>query len=135
MRPDPRNQGGAKLRKISVSRDGGETWSPLRNDPALIEPQCQASILRHPGSGDPARDVFLFSNPATQTGRTNGMIRLSRDEGKTWPVSRVLYPGGFAYSCLVTLSDGSAGCLFERDGYKAIAFAPFTLEWVEGRQP
>lgn len=111
-----RNQGGAKLRKVSLSRDGGETWSPLRDDPALIESECQASILRHPGPGDPARDVFLFSNPATQIGRSNGVIRLSRDEGQTWPVSRVLYPAGFAYSCLASLPDGSVACLFERDG-------------------
>ncbi len=130
-----RNQGGAKLRKVSLSRDGGETWSPLRDDPALIESECQASILRHPGTGDLARDVFLFSNPATQIGRSNGVIRLSRDEGQTWPVSRVLYPGGFAYSCLASLPDGSVACLFERDGYKTISFARFTLDWVEGREP
>lgn len=130
-----RNQNGAKLRKISRSRDGGKTWSPLSDDSALIESQCQASILRHPGGGDSARDVFLFSNPATQTGRTNGTIRLSRDEGKTWPVSRVLYAGGFAYSCLASLPDGAVGCLFERDGYKTISFARFTADWIENRAP
>ena len=129
-----RNQGGGeRLRKISISRDGGETWSTTRHDAALIEPVCQASILRHPGHGDPARDVFLFSNPATQTGRTNGTIRLSRDEGKTWPVSRVLFPGGFAYSCLASLPDGVVGCLFERDGMKKVSFARFTVGWVEGK--
>ena len=127
-----RNQGGGlKQRKISISRDGGATWAATQHDAALIEPTCQGSILRHPNSGDdPARDVLLFSNPGTQTGRTNGTIRLSRDEGKTWPVSRTLHPGGFAYSCLASLPDGSVGCLFERDGYKTITFARFTLEWL-----
>jgi len=130
-----RNQGGGeKLRKISTSRDGGETWTTTYHDATLIEPVCQASILRHPGNGDPAADVFLFSNPGTKTGRTNGTIRLSRDEGKTWPASRVLYPGGFAYSCLASLPDGSAGCLFERDGTKKISFARFTINWVEGKE-
>ncbi len=130
-----RNQGGGeKLRKISISRDGGETWSSTHHDATLIEPVCQASILHHPGNGDLAKDVFLFSNPATQTGRTNGTIRLSRDEGKTWPASRVLYPGGFAYSCLASLPDGAIGCLFERDGYKAISLARFTVGWIEGKE-
>jgi len=130
-----RNQGGGeKLRKISVSRDGGETWSATQHGTALIEPTCQASLLRHPGTGDPAKDAFLFSNPATQTGRSNGMVRLSRDEGKTWPVSRMVHPGGFAYSCLASLPDGSVGCLFERDGCKTISFARFSLGWVEGRE-
>jgi sialidase-1 len=128
-----RNQGGDKLRKVAISSDGGQTWSVTRNDPVLIEPACQASLLRHSGNNDPSKDVFLFSNPGTQSARTNGTIRLSRDEGKTWPVSRVLYPGSFAYSCLTSLPDGSVGCLFERDGYKKISFARFTLDWVEGR--
>lgn len=128
-----RNQGGDKLRKVAISRDGGETWSATQTHSTLIEPVCQASLLRHPATGDPARDVFLFSNPATQTARTNGTIRVSRDEGKTWPVSRALYPGTFAYSCLASLPDGSIGCLFERDGTKQISFARFTVEWVEGK--
>ncbi len=124
-----RNQGGGeKLRKTAISRDGGETWSATEHDRALIEPVCQASILRH------AENVFLFTNPASQTARTNGTVRLSRDEGKTWPVSRVLYPGSFAYSCLASLPDGSAACLFERDGTRKISFARFTLDWLEGRE-
>lgn len=130
-----RNQNGAKRRKVSVSRDGGATWSPLQDDVTLVESQCQASLLRHPGGTDPAGDVFLFSNPATQTGRTNGTIRLSRDEGQTWPVARTLYAGGFAYSCLASLPDGAVGCLFERDGYKTISFARFTVNWIENREP
>jgi sialidase-1 len=128
-----RNQGGDKLRKIAISRDGGMTWSATYNDAALVEPVCQASLLRHPNKNDPTKDVFLFSNPATQTSRTNGTIRLSRDEGTTWPISRVLYAGSFAYSCLASLPDGSIGCLFERDGTKKISFARFEISWVEDK--
>jgi sialidase-1 len=125
-----RNQGGEKLRKIAVSRDGGETWSATRTDPALIEPECQASLLRHPGAADPAMDVLLFSNPASPSRRTNGTVRLSRDHGKTWPFARVLYPGSFAYSCLASLPDRSVGCLFERDRYSKISFTSFTMDWL-----
>jgi sialidase-1 len=128
-----RNQGGDKLRKIAISRDAGESWSETHNDGALIEPVCQGSLLRHPNHGDPTRDVFLFSNPASQTARTNGTIRLSRDEGKSWPVSRVLYPGSFGYSCLASLPNGQVGCLFERDGMKKISMERFTIDWVEGK--
>jgi sialidase-1 len=124
-----RNQGGDKLRKVAISRDGGETWSLTQTDATLIEPVCQAGLLRHPNTGNPTNDVFLFSNPASQTARTNGTVRLSRDEGRTWPISRVLYPGRFGYSCLTSLTNGAIGCLFERDG--RISFASFTLGWVE----
>lgn len=129
-----RNQGGGlKLRKIAMSKDGGESWSTTWHDETLIEPACQASILRHPTRGT-GSDVFLFSNPASQTARTNGTVRLSRDEGKSWPAARVLYPGSFAYSCLATLRDGQIGCLFERDGTRKISFARFSAGWIEGKE-
>ena len=129
-----RNQGGDKFRKISTSSDGGATWSATQDDPLLVEPACQASLLRHPNNNsDPSKDVFLFSNPGTQSARTNGTIRLSRDEGKTWPVARLFPPGSFAYSCLTSLPDGSVGCVFERDGYKKTSFARFTVDWIEGK--
>ena len=42
---------GNGTRLVSVSSDGGLTWSQPAEDPALIEPVCQASLLRVPGSG------------------------------------------------------------------------------------
>ena len=127
-----RKQGGkARCRTTAISRDGGETWSELADAPVLVDSRCQGSILRHPGTGDPARDVLIFSNPAWPSSRTNGTIRLSRDGGKTWPVSRRLTDSDFAYSCLVSLDDHTLGCLFEREQYKKISFNRFTLEWLE----
>ncbi|MDB6022887.1 MAG: nedA 1 [Pedosphaera sp.] len=121
-----RNQHGPHMRKTALSHDGGETWTTLKDDPQLIEPTCQASLIRFPGTGSPANDVLLFSNPASTTARTNGTIRLSHDQGKTWPISRVIYPEKFGYSCLVPLEDKTIGCLFER-GNK-ISFCRFSLE-------
>ena len=34
-----RSQGGNRLRKIALSRDGGQTWSQLSDDPQLPDPQ------------------------------------------------------------------------------------------------
>jgi hypothetical protein len=38
-----------------------------------------------------------------------------------------LHAGGFAYSALAPLDATHVGCLFERDGYAAIAFMPIDL--------
>jgi sialidase-1 len=57
-------------------------------------------------------------------------IRLSYDEGQTWPVAKVLYDGSAAYSDLAVLPDGTIGCLYERDDYGKITFARFTLAWL-----
>ena len=103
---------------------------PLREEPRLIEPVCQGSIFRLSDPLDGRRSRILFSNPASRTGRRNGTVRLSYDEGKTWPVSRVICPGSFAYSSLTALPDGTIGCLFEADQYQRIRSARFTLDWL-----
>ena len=129
-----RSAGGSGLRKTAVSTDGGQTFSPLKDAKALIEPQCQGSILRYTDPLDGLKSRLIFSNPASRSDRRNGTIRLSYDEGKTWPVAKTLYSGGYAYSCLTVLGDGTIGCLFERDGYKRITFARFNLTWLtDGR--
>jgi sialidase-1 len=48
--------------------------------------------------------------------RVNLTIRMSRDDGATWPVSRVLEPGVTGYSDLAAGPSGSFYCLYERDG-------------------
>ena len=125
-----RSYRGNKVRKVSHSFDGGLTFAPLRDEPALIEPECQGSILRYTDPLDGYRSRILLVNPASQKQRENGTVRLSYDEGKTWPVTKTLYPGLYAYSCLVVLPDKSIGCLFERDDYQKITFARFTLDWL-----
>ncbi|MHC4507853.1 MAG: sialidase family protein, partial [Planctomycetota bacterium] len=57
---------------------------------------------------------------------------LSYDEGKTWPVSKLLHDGPSAYSCLTVLPDGDIGCLYEGGDtrYGEIVFAGFSLEWL-----
>jgi sialidase-1 len=119
---------GNNRRLVAVSRDGGETFSTPVEDPALIEPVCQASILRLPG-----KDAgILFSNPAS-TKREKMTVRQSRDEAKTWPHSNVLHTGPAAYSCLTVLPDGTIGCLYERGAknpYEEITFARFDREWL-----
>jgi sialidase-1 len=119
---------GNNRRLVAVSRDGGQTFSKPVEDSVLIEPVCQASILRHPG----AAGGILFSNPAS-TKREKMTVRLSRDDGKTWPHSRLLHPGPAAYSCLTVLPEGTVGCLYERgeqNPYEAIVFARFPLGWL-----
>jgi len=129
---DSRSAGGNKCRKSALSSDGGETWTPLRDEEALPEPRCMGTILRY-SFPEEDKSRLIFANPGTREGRRLGTVRLSYDEGKTWPVSRIVYEGGYAYSCLTRLDDGSIGLLFEKDGYKEIAFARFGLEWLEGR--
>jgi sialidase-1 len=124
-----RSHHGRNRRAVATSRDRGETWSEATFDDALIEPTCQASMIRLADS-----NAILFANPASKK-RERMTVRLSRDGGKTWPAAGVLYDGPAAYSSLVALPDGRAGCLFEKGKYESIVFARFDLGWVSGRTP
>lgn len=117
-------------RRISISEDGGLTWGPVRFDPALVEPICQASLrrFRWPENGKPG--ILLFSNPASPTRREKLTVRLSRDEGRTWPQAWTLHAGPSAYSCLAVLADGRVACLYEagnKSPYESIVLARFRL--------
>ena len=125
-----RSYRGQHRRAIATSNDGGTTWSRIRDHPELIEPVCQASFLRYTLATEHGRNRLLFSNPASETARVNGTVRLSYDEGQTWPIARTLVPGSFAYSCLTVLPDLTIGCLYETDTYKRIRFALFKLDWL-----
>lgn len=119
-----RNIGGNKHRKWAISKDGGDSWSEVADDPFLIEPECQASIFKFSSS------YMLFSNPASIERREMGTLRLSEDQGTSWKYSKVIYPGSFAYSCLTKLSNDQIGVLFERDDYGKITFARLSLKWL-----
>lgn len=114
-------------RAVATSADGGATWSETAHDAALVEPQCQASILRL--SWDPSR--ILFSNPADAKARVKMTVRLSRDEGRTWTVLKEFGPGPAAYSCLAVPAAGTAACLYEtgeKSVYDKIVFTRFAVD-------
>jgi sialidase-1 len=120
-------------RGISLSKDGGLTWSPVTSDPTLIEPVCQASLIRYALSPAFTKNRLLFSNPATQDKRVKMTVRLSYDEGKSWPVAKLLNAGPSGYSCLTVLRDMQIGCLYERGDHSStqkVTFARFSLEWL-----
>ena len=131
-----RSNHGQHRRAVATSKDGGLTWSPVRLDPALVEPVCQGCLLRATWAGPGSKSRLLFSNPAS-TKRERLTVRVSYDEGETWPVSQTLFDGSAAYSDLVMLDGSTVGCLFEcgeNNPYERIEFARFPLSWLEGNR-
>ena len=125
-----RSYHGKQRRAVVTSVDGGVTWSSVSLDRTLIEPTCQASLLRYrwPTSNYP-QGILLFSNPASAT-RDHMTIRASFDDGASWPTQRLVEPGSSAYSSLARLPNDEIGLLYERSNYEEIIFARFSLDWV-----
>ncbi len=131
---DPRSLG---HRSWCISRDGGETFTEFGVDETLIESRCHASLARYVDPAGSEPDRILFSNPPVFEGtwqspsrgcgklcRINQTVRVSYDDGKTWPVSRRVAEDG-AYSSLVVLEDGTILCGFKRTVYR------FNMAWLE----
>jgi sialidase-1 len=132
-------------RLVAVSPDGYSGWEGFRFDQSLMEPICMASLLRCDWPAGEEPGSILFSNPDTleQTmadwalDRKLLTIKLSRDDGRTWPVSKVLEPGPAAYSALARLADGTILCLYECDQVahmgdnRYLRLARFNPQWLE----
>ncbi|MGX5816925.1 sialidase family protein [Chitinophaga lutea] len=135
----------SKRRRKSVGTIAGgfPAWSI---DNALNDPKCEASIMRY-NTDDPHRIYFL--NPNTTDKRCNMTVRISYDDGATWPISRAIYDwntcdyaaitvakGG--YSSMTKTADYCVGALIEINedvhasatSNKSIEFHKFNLPWI-----
>ena len=115
------NRGGA--RTVGVTKDMGKTWEMHPTDrKGLPEPVCMASLLR-------VGERLIFSNPNTRRGRYNMTIKVTEDEGMTWPEGmHTLYDsrGGNGYSCLAPVGNDHVGVLYE--GVTELYFLRFPLK-------
>lgn len=142
---------------VTISPDGATGWSKPTFDAALFEPVCMSSLVSFPRTID-GRSRLLFSNPHTldadgpgakakpgdRRTRKNLSVKLSYDDGQTWPVNKSIEPGPSAYSDLAVLPDGTILCLYEsgKPGatrpnskrtdwpYASLTLARFNLEWL-----
>jgi sialidase-1 len=148
-----RNESHNYRRLVNYSPDGVSNWSePLFAD-AFFEPICAASLCRYTIQPDEPKNRILFCNPdsrqnpvmvlkdtprsAFTRSRSNLTMRMSYDEGITWPVTKVIDPGFSAYSDITVTPDGLIHCLYEGKSINeegknvySLILATFNLEWL-----
>jgi len=125
---------GVGYRTVSTSTDDGATWSKPVLDKNLPGPGCQASMIRL------NEKEILFLNPAVHRrggfsirSRRNLTLRLSRDDGKTWPCSRVISKALAGYSDMAVTKDGKILCVFEngkRDYCEKMSIVQVDRAWL-----
>ena len=148
-----RSESKPNRRIIVTSPDGATGWSTPRFDDALFEPICMGSLVRYDFGG---QHLLLFSNPhnlekakggATPGGyrdRKNLSVKLSPDDGLTWPTSKTVEKGYGMYSDLAVTPAGTILCLYGRSGAGQgqakglpaftggrLTLARFNLEWLK----
>ena len=126
-----RSRGGRCQRAVAWSGDGGHSWSDVGYDPGQPEPSCQGSLVRlSRADGAGGGNRVLLAHPSDPRERRCLTLRLSLDECRSWPVSRVITEGRAAYSDLAVAPDGGILCLYE--GERGLVLARLGVEWLEG---
>ena len=143
-----RSESKAHRRLVTVSKDGATHWSTPKFDEALLEPICMGGIVRYDHGG---QNLILFCNPhnlekekgkaepGKNRDRKNVSVKISRDEGKTWPVNKAIEPGPSMYSDIAVTKSGTILCFYGRSGGDSalahfaggrLTLARFNLEWL-----
>ena len=109
-----RDETNSRYRRNYVTSDLGRTWQAHASNGKLVEPTCEASLL-HVDAADNGlgKDLLLFSNPNSSSGRNHMTIKASLDKGETWEYELLLDTGTSQYSCLTMIDKDTVGILYE----------------------
>lgn len=140
-------------RFLAFSPDGVSNWSEPQSHPQLVEPICMGSMTRLDVPGpEKQSNLLLFCNPNSEAPRTsssgakwgarkrqNVTIRVSDDQGTTWPLSRSIEPQDSGYSDVAVGPDGMIYVLYESGKVNEhgafipgnVTLAKFNLPWIE----
>lgn len=128
-----RSGAGVKHRMLATSPGPAGPWSTPVAHVSLPDPIVNGDVIRvDPNPASLRADWLLHSNPDSQTTRQHGVVRLSLDNGVTWPLAwTVQQPDQYAtfgYSTMVRFSDGSFGIFYEHKMPNSLVFLRFTLD-------
>lgn len=111
----PNGRNGTGARSVAITKDLGKTWTEhVTSFKALPEPVCMASLIKHEEVS--GQSILLFSNPFDQYVRKHMTIKISEDEGMTWPEKHhtLIDEGrGRGYSCMTSIDKNTIGILYE----------------------
>lgn len=124
-------------RIVCTTTDLGRTWTAHPSSLKLREPVCMAGLLHVPASHNVlGKDILLFSNPDTTSGRNHLTIKASLDSGMTWlPEHSLLLDAeeGWGYSCMTMIDGQTVGILYE-GSTSQIVFQAVKLEDIVGER-
>lgn len=131
-----RSMGKSTHRTVYTTPDLGRTWvEHPTNIKVLSEPGCHASLYKHTFTvNGEKRSILLFSNPDSDKKRERMTLKVSFDEGMTWPEKHwiLLDEGRSAYSSITSIDDGTIGILYE--GSQAqMTFQKISVSEILGR--
>ena len=139
-----RNQHPSGRVGTAISGDGGETWGEVTYHPDIPEIFSQPNAIAIdrravaadsggapevgalPGAHVP---LYVFANASQlMPYRGNGVLRVSTDEGESWPIARTFNPGHYVYQSMTYLPSGKIGLLWENE-WQGLYLTQIPLSW------
>ena len=116
-------------RAKAYSHSGYDNWKQYAPDYTLPDPQCFGSVSAYNDGMHPY--TLIFANCADKKSRTNVTVRASIDDGKTYPISRLIDTerGGYVEVAI----DNKAQLiyvLYESNWGEKEHLAIFNYEWL-----
>jgi hypothetical protein len=125
---DARPSGVARQQKrlISVSRNGGTTWSPFSESSkaAFTAVDMGLNTIRY------GNRSYLLSSYPSGPGRQNMVLQASGDEGSSWYQPKLIAKGKVNYSDIAVLKDGSMLVLYGRGAPKEVVACRLFKDWI-----
>ena len=117
---DNRNRGKKEPngRRICVTSDLGENWiEHPTSRKALVEPTCMASLHKHKYTvNGEEKTILLFANPNDYKTRDKLTLKVSFDDGLTWPEEHWILFDEYrssGYSSITSVDKDTIGILYE----------------------
>ena len=121
---------GQRAITIGFHNNSGQLkYKPTYNDKKLIEPGVQASIINVP-QNKKSKSFILFANPNHKKVRKKLTLKLSYDNGISWPISKEVTNGPSSYSDMAFDDNGEIFLVFELGNEGGIVFSKFDHEWI-----
>lgn len=125
-----RNQpGDIRSRIVAYSSNGGETFDTAMYDTHLIDPVCEGAVLNLGKRRN--KTILAFVNASDSTDRNNLTLKISFDEGRSWPIQQLIDGSQqtvkakkdyTAYADLIKLSRKKVGVFYEKENYAKMVF-------------
>ena len=113
----------AEKRLISVSEDGGKSWSSFAEDPHFpLSAQNPTCLYKF--------NPYYTLYAGMEADGDKGKIKLSKDQGKTWKFSQEFFSDKMGEANFTSTGPTQAGILFSYGEDEGVNYARFPIKWL-----
>ncbi|WP_423127771.1 sialidase family protein [Gaoshiqia sp. Z1-71] len=125
---NPASAGRNNQRIVAKSQDGGVYWGDIHIDKNFPQSNpCDAGLVSLEKGNN---RLLLYSKNESTDGRKNLVVRVSFNDGKSWPVVKVVDEGSAGYSDMAALPDQTVLLIYETGKNSPVYCIRLNPDWM-----